>query len=152
MGRHAIRLGLSLLAVLGAASWPCAAASWSGQPYSVVIPTHITGRGQSVSDSSTVVSLAHTESCNIIISAPGGTQTLKLGSSTLATYYKLTGLGLSNGDSDWVPADIFAAKSYHIPGVGPGDDMTLSVKGVAPADTAPAAGVYSASITLTATW
>jgi len=142
-----------LLSVIG---WARAAsfggASWAGQPYSVTMPTHITALGQSFNSSSNLT-LQHDVSCSIGVSvAQAGDEILTNGGATLTTSYKLTGAGLQNGDAGWVASTAFLAHTYNVPSTGPTDIVTISVKADAPADHAPEAGAYTASIILTVSW
>ena len=127
------------------------AASWLGQPYVLNIPTSITTCGQAISGSINLT-LDHDSPCTLSVSAAGGTEVLKKGSSSLTTYYKIISGNVPESDLDWVGSGDFLTHMYTVLGSGAGDTITLWVKGVAPGLTAPDAGVYTATVTLTVSW
>jgi hypothetical protein len=134
-----------------AGAFAFAGASWSGEPFSINMP-HINHGGQVRTDS-VGLTLLHDASCSIEISiAQAGDHILKSGGSTLATSYKLTGPALLDGDANWVAADDFLLHTYHIPGSGPVDTLTLQVQAAPSNGGAPDAGTYSASLVVTVTW
>lgn len=127
-------------------------ANWVGQPYSLSIPTHIAASGQTV-NGSLLLTLQHDVSCSVVISvAQPGNQVLKRGGQSLVTAYKLTGAALSDGDADYLASDAFIARTYHLPGTGPSDALTLWVQGTAPSGQALDAGAYTSTIVMTVTW
>jgi hypothetical protein len=128
--------------------------AWVGGPYSVSMSSHINGTaggsGQSVTGS-TVLPLSHDTPCTISVSVNTlGDEVLTMGAYSLTTSYKLT--GIASGDAGWVDSTTFLTHTYAVPGSNITDNVTLSVKGTAPANTAPEAGTYSATIILTATF
>jgi hypothetical protein len=153
MGVNRVQVAAAVLAVCWIAGISFGAASWQGEPYSVAIATHITSVGQTPVSGSTNLSLQHDAPCDILVSvSAGGNEVLTLGGRTLTTSYKLQGAAVSNPDADWVSSAVFLTQTYHVLGVGPLDTLTLSVLATPPANRAPDAGVYSASVILTATW
>jgi spore coat protein U-like protein len=141
---------------LGALLWACSqalgAAAWVGQPFQLTMPTHITAAGQSFIGSINLT-LDHDAPCTLAVSvASSGDQVLKRGAAELTTFYKISGPQVSNSDGDWVGADEFLTHIYTVMGSGAADTITLSVKGTAPALSAPDAGDYSASLILTVSW
>jgi hypothetical protein len=141
---------------LGALLWACSqtlgAATWVGQPFQLTMPTHITAAGQS-SIGSINLTFDHDAPCTLAVSvASSGDEVLKRGASELTTFYKISGPQVPNSDADWVVADEFLTHIYTVLGSGAADTITLSVKGTAPALSAPDAGGYSASLILTVSW
>ncbi len=152
MGTNLMRATLVLLAICWATTLSQGGASWVAEPYSLSIPTHINSVNQVVS-ASTNITLQHDVACDIAVSvALAGNETLTSNGRTLATAYKLTGADLANPDAAWVAATTFITQIYHVLGTGPNSTITLWVQATSPATEAPDAGVYTASITLTATW
>jgi len=152
MGTNLMRAAVVASAICWAAGVAQGGASWLGQPYSVSIPTHINRTNQAV-DASTNMTLQHDVACDIAVSvALAGDEVLTLNGRTLTTAYKLEGIHLSDSDTDWVASATFITKTYHVVGTGPNSTITLSVQATAPSNQAPEAGVYTANITLTATW
>jgi hypothetical protein len=127
-------------------------ASWSGEPYTLAVPDHITGSGQARSGS-LVMTLDHDVPCTITVSvAKAGDEVLASAGDTLVTSYMLTGAALENGDPDWVDSTTFRTRSYNVPQTGPADGITLWVRAAAGPARASNAGAYSASVILTASW
>jgi hypothetical protein len=127
-------------------------ATWSGQPYTLAVPDHITGAGQARSGS-LVMTLDHDTPCTITVSvAKAGDEVLASAGDTLATSYKLTGAALQNGDAEWVDSSTFLTRNYSVPETGPSDGITLWVRAAAGSGRANDAGTYSASVILTASW
>ena len=125
---------------------------WVGEPYTLAVPTHITGAGQAHSGS-LVLTLEHNRHCTITVSvANAGDEVLTFAGDTLATSYKLTGAGLVNGDADWVASSTFLTRNYDLRTVGPSDQITIWVQAAASSSRANNAGTYSASVILTASW
>ena len=128
-------------------------ANWSGQPYTLAVPDHITGAGQARSGS-LVMTLDHDTPCTITLSVTkAGDEVLASAGDTLATSYKLTGAALQNGgDGDWVDSSTFLTRNYSVPETGPSDGITIWVRAAASSGRANNAGTYSASVILTASW
>ena len=127
-------------------------ASWSGEPYALAVPDHITGSGQARSGS-LVMTLDHDVPCTITVSvAKAGDEILASAGETLVTSYRLTGAALQNGDADWVDSSTFLTRSYNVPETGPSDGITIWVRAAAGSGRANNAGAYSASVILTASW
>ncbi len=127
-------------------------ASWSGQPYTLAISNHITGRGQ-VQSGSLAMTLNHDAPCTITVSVEtAGDEALASANDTLVTSYKLTGTALQNADGDWVDSTTFLTHSYNVLGAGPGDEITLWARAVAGTNRANNAGDYTASVILTTSW
>jgi len=127
-------------------------ATWSGQPYTLAVPDHITGAGQ-VRSGSLVMTLDHDTPCTIAVSvAKAGDEVLASAGDTLATSYKLTGAALQNGDAEWVDSATFLTRNYSVQGTGPSDGITIWVRAAAGSGRATDAGTYSASVILTASW
>lgn len=155
---------LRVLAVLAAAAAAvgatCGSASaitgWVQPEYAATPSPHITGLGQTCTDTIILV-LDHDGDAAIHASAvqPGDeVLTHETTGDTLATSYKLTGAVLgASSDTDWVAAAqfILPARSYSVEGVGP-SDISFHVQGEATAVRANDAGTYTASIVLTVTW
>jgi len=127
-------------------------ATWSGQPYTLAVPDHITGAGQTRSGS-LVMTLDHDTPCTITVSvAKAGDEVLASAGDVLVTSYKLTGAALLNGDEAWVDSSTFLTRNYSVPETGPSDWITLWVRAAASSGRANDAGTYSASVILTASW
>jgi len=127
-------------------------ASWSGQPYTLAIPDHITGLAQARSGS-LVMTLDHDLPCTITISvAEAGDEVLASAGDTLVTSYMLTGAALGNGDTEWVDSSTFLTRNYSVQGTGPSDGIKIWVRSTASSARANDAGEYSASVILTASW
>ena len=144
----------ALISVIGCASRASIGdASWTTQSFTLSVPSHITGRSQSV-NSSTDLTLQHTTFCTLTVSvAIAGNECLSLNGQTLITSYELTGTNLPNGgDATWIPAANFVGRSYLISTLGPVDTVTLHVKADSPAALPPETGTYSAAIIITASW
>ena len=127
-------------------------ASWSGQPYTLAVPDHITG-GRQARSGSLVMTLDYDTPCTITVSvATAGDEVLASAGDTLVTSYKLAGAALQNGDGDWVDSSTFLTRSYSVQGTGPFDEITIWVRAAASSGRANNAGTYSASVILTASW
>ena len=150
MGTNLMRAAVVASAICWAAGVAQGGASWLAQPYSVSIPTHISGTNQAVS-ASTDMMLQHDVACSIVVSVGLGNEVLTLNGRTLTTAYKLEGTHLSDSDTDWVGSATFITKTYHVLGTVD-STIKLSVQATAPSNQAPDAGAYTASITLTASW
>jgi len=154
MGSRVAWTILPLLALCGVGGLAWAGASWSGQPYILNIPAHLTGRGGTV-NSTLTIDLAHDLPCSITISAPpNNAEVLTHGAATLITKYKFSGQALApgNADADWVDSSFFVGHVYSVQGNGGSDQFTLAVQGTSPADRAVPAGTYTATLTLTVAW
>jgi hypothetical protein len=127
-------------------------ANWSGQPYTLAVPDHITGAGQK-HIGSLEMTLDHDTPCTITVSvAKAGDEVLASAGDTLATSYKLTGTALQGGgDPAWVDSSKFLTGNYS---VAEGEDpkITIWVQAAASSGRANDAGTYSASVILTASW
>ena len=147
-GRAVVVSGL----ICAAAGLAFGAASWSGQPYTLAVPDHITGAGQ-VRSGSLVMTLDHDTPCTITVSvAEAGEEVLASAGDALVTNYKLTGAALQNGDAEWVDSSTFLTRNYSVEGTGPFDEITIWVRAAASSGRANNAGTYSASVILTASW
>jgi len=153
MFKHLVQFAAMVAVVGWARGVTLAGATWNGQPYSLTMPTHISAIGQA-STGSINLPLQHDSACNISVSvAQAGNEVLTHAGQTLTTYYKLTGAALQgDADATWVTSSDFLTHVYHIASTGPMDTLTLSVKATVPANSAPPAGDYNASIILTVTW
>jgi hypothetical protein len=151
MGLRARQITTVLAGLLTAAGLIHAGASWQNQPYSLTMPTSISTVGGSF-EGSVALHLHHDVACAVTVSAAGNSEVLTNNGATLTTEYKLTGACLLNGDGDWVGSTQFLTHNYSVQGVGPDDTLTLWVKGTAPTGKAADAGVYTATIVLTASW
>ena len=150
IGIKMVRALAVLLSALVCSNHSIGATNWIGGSYTVTMTTAISRVGESFSGSSGL-SLAHDTQCSLIMSASGGSEVLKsAGGGTLITHYKLT--GVTGGDSEWVDSTSFLTHTYTAPGNNTTTNMTLWVQGTAPSDRAPEAGVYTATITITATF
>jgi hypothetical protein len=143
-----------MLAALLCCAHLLADTQWQGRPYSVTIPGGIQQVGQSATGT-TALTLTHDGPCTFSVSVPqAGAEVLTLGGAgggpTLATSYKIT--GMADQDADWLSSDAFLLRSYSVPGGAGVENLTLWVRGAAPADTAPEAGTYTAQIVLTVTF
>jgi hypothetical protein len=142
---------LPAIAALTGANWRAMGeGSFSAPNYSLVT-THITSAGQACSGT-TQISVPHDTPCTLSISVLQiGDETLKSGTASLDTHYKITSPGISNPDADWVLANDFLTHSYSLPGAGV-TDVTLSARGTPPPNTAIDAGTYTANLVLTLSW
>ncbi len=128
---------------------------WQGRPYSVTLAGGIQTVGQTRTGS-TAMTLTHDGPCMLSVSVPqNGAQVLTLGGAggggpTLTTSYKVT--GIAEQDADWLTSDAFLLRTYSVLGGPATENMTLWVRGAAPADQAPEPGNYTASIVLTVTF
>lgn len=154
MGRN-LQIAAAVVSVcLIAGSTASANPSWVGAPYSLSIPSHISGRGQSVSSSVNLTLDHDILGCNVYFSADGDAYLLKNGSNSLTTKYKLTGTSLDHQDANWIDADQFATPSnaYSVSGTGT-STLTLYVQATEPGAPTPVpAGDYTATLTVTVTW
>jgi type 1 fimbria pilin len=141
------------LAILFCAAGALGATQWLGLPYSVTMASHISGVGQAC-EGTKALTLEHDGPCTIHVSVnTGGDEVLTLGGSggpTLETFYKLT--GMADQDAGWLTSTNFLARTYNTPAGAGTENLTLSVRGLAPADKAPTAGNYQATIILTVTF
>ena len=125
-------------------------ANWSGQPYTLAVPDHITGAGQAPIGS-LEMTLDHDTPCTITVSvAKAGDEVLTSAGDTLVTRYKLTGAALLNGDEVWVDSSKFLTGNYSVQGADP--KIKIWVEAAAGSGRATNAGTYSASVILTASW
>ncbi len=144
----------AMLAALFCCARAPGATQFIGTPYSVAL-AHINHVGQA-STGSTAIRLNHTGGCTLSVSAPQDKgEVLTLGGAggggpTLATSYKIT--GIADQDTDWVDSNAILSRTYTIPPGGGVTDLTLWVQGVAPSNSAPEAGAYTATIVLTVTF
>jgi hypothetical protein len=128
------------------------AASWSGQPYALIVGNHITGPAQAPTGL-LAMTLDHDGPCTIGVSVDhAGNEVLNCSGETLVTGYKLTGAALQNGDADWVSSSAFLTRNYDVQGNGPSDPITLWVRAAGASSRANNAGTYSASVILTVSW
>jgi hypothetical protein len=147
IGIRMVRALAVLLSVLACSNHSIGATAWVGGPFMVTMTTPITQVGQSFSGSS-LLPLAHDTPCTVSVSASNGSEVLKsAGGSTLSTQYMLT--GVPGGDGGWVDSTTFLSHTYAVPGNNITTNLTLWVQGTAPADRAPEAGAYTATITIT---
>ena len=155
IGLFRVSLAVALAALFCAAreggAW--GATQWVNLPYSVTLSSHISGVGQA-SVGSTALTLSHDGPCTISVSvATTGDEVLTLGGSggpTLETYYQLT--GMADQDAGWLTSASFLSRTYNTPAGAGTENLTLSVRALAPADRAPKAGTYQATIILTVTF
>lgn len=133
--------------------WPAYGdASFVNPAPTLAIATHVSSIGQTIEDSLDIP-LNHDSACSLsITSASPGDEQLHNGPASLSTFYKLTGAALLNPDSNWVASGTFVSQSYTIPGTGPLDHLTLWARATTPVNSAPDAGLYSASVIITVTW
>jgi spore coat protein U-like protein len=140
------------LAILSCAVGALGATQWDLLPYSVTM-SQITAMGQA-SEGTKALVLEHDGPCTIHASVSlGGTAVLTLGPSggpTLDTYYMLT--GMADHDATWLSSTDFLARIYNTPAGAGTENLTLHVRGVPPADAAPKAGNYQATIVITVTF
>ena len=149
-GKYMVRALAVLLSVLVCSNHSIGVTAWVGGPFTVVMTTPIAHVGESFSGSSEMP-LAHDATCSLSISASNGSEVLKnAGGAALDTQYKVT--GIADGDATWVDSTSFLSRTYSVPGNNTTTNITLWVQGTAPANTAPEAGAYSATITLTVTF
>ncbi len=153
MRQHRARIAAVVFGLICAAGdSTLGGANWSGQPYTLAVPDHITARGQARSGS-LAMTLDHDTPCTITVSvATAGDEVLASAGDTLVTSYKLTGTSLQNGDGDWVDSSTFLTHTYNVLGTGPGDEITLWVRAAAASNRANNAGAYTASVILTTSW
>jgi hypothetical protein len=150
IGIKMVRALSVLFAVLVRSNHSIGATNWISTSYTVTMDTAISHVGESFSGSSEL-SLVHDTQCTLIVSATGGSEELKnAGGSKLTTHYKLT--GVTGGDSAWVDSTTFLTHTYIVPGNNTTTNMTLWVQGTAPSNRAPEAGLYTATIIITATF
>ena len=151
IGIQMVRALAASLMVLECSSHSIGATAFVGGPFTVVMTTPITHVGESFSGSSDLP-LAHDAQCSVSVSAaaPGSEVLKSAGGSTLTTHYKVT--GIADGDGAWVDSTSFLSRTYTVPGNNITTNLTLWVQGTAPADRAPEAGAYTATVVVTVTF
>lgn len=143
---------VALLAVSLAVAPASGTANWASLSYSINVPTHLNGAGQSCTGS-TVMTVMHDVPCSVSVSTSGaGHEVLSNAGDTLATAYKFTGANLQNPDATWVDSTTFLTHTYNVNGTGPVDSVTLAVEGTAASNRAVEAGNYTADLVFTVSW